>query len=211
LFTLVACRLCRADYTRTRPLWQSFEVGFSPIDEKRQIAYRVSIGPIIPLSHPQAPLGLLFAPGSTGEDRLIRVLIVDDQKLVRQAYQALLCGLTDIEVVGEARDGVEAIDLAAQLKPDVVTMDIKMPRTDGLQATQHICQSDDKVCVVMIAGSYEESIVARAFECGAKGYVAKVDMVDELVPSIRSVYQGNVYYSARLRSDLRPGRDLAPI
>ncbi len=133
-----------------------------------------------------------------GVDLVIRVLIVDDQRLVRQGFQAVLCSAADIEVIGEARDGMEAIEMVERLHPDVVTMDVKMPRMDGLQATRSICSADNSVRVVVIAGTHEESVVSQAIECGAKGYVAKIDMVNELAPSIRSVYRGNPYFSARL-------------
>ena len=130
----------------------------------------------------------------------IRVLIADDRQLLRSGLRALFCRTTDIACVGEASDGREAVELASRLTPDIVTMDFDMPRLDGLQATGQICAQQPNVRILIVAMSYDEGLVRRALECGARGYVTKLDMYDELVPAIRAVHSGQSYFSTRIAS-----------
>ena len=125
---------------------------------------------------------------------VIRVLVVDDQRLVREEQQLLLRRANDIEVVGEARDGQEAVLLAAQLSPDVITMDIKMPRLDGLQATREIVKQGP-LPILIVAGSWSRELLNTALQYGSKGYVAKPDAWSELVPGVRALHTGGMYFS----------------
>ncbi len=127
---------------------------------------------------------------------MVSVLIADDQALQRQGFFALLKRAKNIEVLGEARDGREAVELTEQLKPDVVCMDIKMPHLDGLRATAEIHRRDQNARVLVVAMTVSEEYVRAAVRNGARGYVAKADIFGELIPAIRTVFDGSTYYSA---------------
>ncbi len=129
---------------------------------------------------------------------MIRVLIADDDKLLRQGLRLVLERDRGLEVVGEAADGQAAIELAQQLCPDIVLMDLKMPRLGGMQAAARICSRGEMPRVIIVAMSYDDQLVHQAIRNGASGYVAKSDMFKELVPAIRSVHGGESYYSARI-------------
>lgn len=140
---------------------------------------------------------------------MIRVLIVDDQKLVRDGHKALLWREEDMEVVGEAADGLEAVERAQGLSPDVVTMDIKMPRLDGLEATRQICTAQNHARIVVVAGSWDQILIRQAMQAGANGYVAKTDM-RELGLAIRTVHGGKGYFSTRISDSLSHLSSTAP-
>ena len=128
----------------------------------------------------------------------IRVLLVDDHALFRQGVRALLEAERDIEVVGEAWNGREAISEALRLKPDVVVMDIAMPIMNGLEATRHLTrQNSDIKVLVLTTHAYEENIL-ELMEMGAYGYLFKDADCNELVLAIRKVHQGNSYLSPSL-------------
>jgi DNA-binding NarL/FixJ family response regulator len=128
---------------------------------------------------------------------MIRVLLADDQALVRAGFRALLDAQEDIEVVGEANDGEEAIRLAAQLVPDVVLMDIRMPGTDGLEATRRILQdaSLDRVRIVILTTFDVDEYVFEALRVGASGFLVKDTDPGELVHGVRAVAQGDALLS----------------
>jgi DNA-binding NarL/FixJ family response regulator len=106
----------------------------------------------------------------------IRVLIADDHRLFAEALDAILSGERAIEVVGRARNGAEAVEIALELEPDVVLMDISMPVMDGIEATRRIRESRRDVCVLMLTGSNAAVDVDRSREAGASGYVTKVSV-----------------------------------
>ncbi len=128
---------------------------------------------------------------------MIRVLLADDQALVRAGFRALLDVQEDIEVVGEANDGEEAIRLAAQLAPDVVLMDIRMPGTDGLEATRKIVHDEhlDRVRIVILTTFDIDEYVFEALRVGASGFLVKDTDPSELVQGVRAVARGDALLS----------------
>ena len=121
-----------------------------------------------------------------GSER-IRVLIADDHRLFTEALEAILAGDERIAVVGRAGDGHEAVELAAELHPDVVLMDVSMPLVDGVEATRQIRAAAEDVCVLMLTGSNSRSDVDRSRTAGASGYVTKDRIASELVDAILEV------------------------
>ena len=117
----------------------------------------------------------------------IRVLIADDHRLFAEALEAILGSDERISVVGRAGDGVEAVELARELKPDVILMDLSMPALDGFEATREIRESDDRVRVLVLTGSNSRADVDRSRQAGASGYVTKDRIASELVESIVEV------------------------
>ncbi len=127
------------------------------------------------------------------EQRVIRVLIVDDHAILREGLKALLKSEPDIEVVGEASTGREAIKLIRQLHPDVVLMDISMPDMTGLEATQIIKKGYPEVKVIALTVHESEIYLKRMMQVGADGYVVKRAAAQELTEAIRRVVRGGVY------------------
>lgn len=125
------------------------------------------------------------------------VLIVDDQALIRQALRALIEAEVDLAVAGEAADGLEGVELARSLRPDVVLMDIRMPGVDGIEATRRIC--DDPalggVKVLILTTFENDENVASALRAGASGFVGKGTDPDALVEAIRTVRDGDALLS----------------
>ncbi len=122
----------------------------------------------------------------------ISVLLVDDHSLVRRGFRRMLEDEADITVVGEAGDGLEAIRLAQELKPDVIVMDCAMPGTSGLIATRTILETSPKQAILMLSMHSEETLVRQALDAGAKGYVLKNAVDLELPAAIRKVVAGEV-------------------
>ena len=117
----------------------------------------------------------------------LRVLIADDHRLFAEALEAILVGDERIEVVGQASDGSQAVELAQKLDPDVVLMDVSMPVLDGFEATREIRSGSEGVRVLMLTGSNSRDDVDRSREAGASGYVTKDRIASELVTAIVEV------------------------
>jgi DNA-binding NarL/FixJ family response regulator len=113
-----------------------------------------------------------------------RVLIADDHTLFAEALETILDTDERIQVIGRARNGAEAVDLTAELRPDVVLMDISMPVLDGIQATARITEADETACVLVLTGSDSPSDIDAARRAGATGYVTKDRIAAELVQAI---------------------------
>jgi NarL family two-component system response regulator LiaR len=120
----------------------------------------------------------------------IRVLIADDHAIVRKGLCALLATESGIEVVGEARDGVEAVTLAEDLAPHVVLMDLVMPRMDGLEATRRITDSQPTVRILVLTSFGSDDMVFPAIKSGAAGYILKDSGPQELIQAIEQVHRG---------------------
>ena len=144
-----------------------------------------------------AAVGALYGRrhGEAGEmgDERIRVLLVDDHGVVRKGLRGFFELLDDIEVVGEAEDGQEAVDAAARLRPDVVLMDLLMPRMDGLTAIAEIKRAQPEVEIVAVTSFIEEEKVTTALEAGASGYLLKDAEADEVASAVRAAHAGEVH------------------
>lgn len=125
----------------------------------------------------------------------IRVLVVDDHTIVRDGICALLALVRDMEVIGEASNGSEALKMVKNLEPDVVLMDIAMPDMSGLEATRRICKEFPKTKVIALTQHDDKEFVFPIIEAGASGFISKVAASSDLTSGIRSVFQGDSYLS----------------
>ncbi len=132
------------------------------------------------------------------EARPVRVLLVDDQPLLRTGFRMVLGGEPDLDVVGEAGDGAEGVDLARRLLPDVVLMDIRMPRMDGVAATRAIVAARLPVRVLILTTFDLDEYVVGALRAGASGFLAKDVPADDLVVAIRTVAAGEAVVAPRI-------------
>jgi DNA-binding NarL/FixJ family response regulator len=135
-------------------------------------------------------------PASAG--RPIRILLADDQPLLRTGFRMVLGGEQDLDIIGEAGDGAEAVDLARRLLPDVVLMDIRMPRLDGVAATKAIVDARLPVRVVILTTFDLDEYVVGALRAGASGFLAKDVPADDLVTAIRTVAAGEAVVAPRI-------------
>ena len=122
----------------------------------------------------------------------VRTLVVDDHPIVRQGLAALLATTADFEVVGQAADGVEGVALAASLRPDLVLMDLRMPRLDGVCATEAVLRDVPTARVVVLTTYESDDAILGAIEAAASGYLLKAAPEDELLAGLRSVVAGQV-------------------
>ena len=132
----------------------------------------------------------------------IRVLIADDHTLVRQGLRALLKGETDIEIIGEAETGREAVQLATTLEPDVVLMDIAMPLLSGLEATRQITRRAASSRVLILSSYSDDEYVHQLTEAGGAGYLLKQASFADLVTAIREAQKGNAFFSPAISKRL---------
>ncbi|PJJ65542.1 DNA-binding NarL/FixJ family response regulator [Compostimonas suwonensis] len=132
------------------------------------------------------------------EGRDIRVLLVDDQALLRVGFRMVLDAEEGIDVVGEASDGVEAVELAARLRPDVVLMDVRMPRLDGIAATERIVAAQPAARIIILTTFDLDEYAFGGLRAGASGFLLKDARPAELVAAIRSVDRGDASISPRI-------------
>ncbi|HEX6326940.1 MAG TPA: response regulator transcription factor [Jiangellaceae bacterium] len=125
----------------------------------------------------------------------IRVLVADDQSMVRAGFRMLLAGEPDIDVVAEASNGLEAVDKTARYRPTVVLMDIRMPALDGLEATRRILAADDTARILILTTFDLDEYVYEALRAGASGFVLKDDPPEQLIAAVRTVAGGNALLS----------------
>ncbi|WP_232805531.1 response regulator [Glycomyces xiaoerkulensis] len=150
-------------------------------------------------------------------ERPIRLLLVDDQQLLRAGFKMVLGAEHDIDIVGEAGDGVEAFDLTRRLVPDVVLMDIRMPRRDGVAATADIVEASLPSRVLVLTTFDLDEYVVGALKSGAAGFLTKDAPAGDLVEAIRTVHRGGAVVAPHILSTLlgrfaehRPDEDDRP-
>jgi DNA-binding NarL/FixJ family response regulator len=136
--------------------------------------------------------------GGKGSARPVRVLLADDQPLLRTGFRMVLGAEEDLDIVGEAGDGAEAVDLARRLLPDVVLMDIRMPRLDGVGATKAIVAARLPVRVLILTTFDLDEYVVGALRAGASGFLAKDVPAEDLVTAIRTVAAGEAVVAPRI-------------
>jgi DNA-binding NarL/FixJ family response regulator len=140
---------------------------------------------------------------------MIRVLIADDEMIIRAGIRAILTADADIEVVPEAADGREAVDLARKHRPDVALMDIRMPKLDGLAAAAELRSTAPRTAVVMLTTFAEDDYIARALDEGAAGFLLKASDPREIISGVHAVATGGACLSPlvarRLIDQRRPG------
>jgi len=127
---------------------------------------------------------------------MIRVLIAEDHLMVRAGIRALLEKAGDIHVLGEASNGQEAVEMTESLKPDVLIMDIMMPRMNGIQAAENIREKRLPTYILLLSMYSDEGFVHQALQCGVKGYVLKSSVSDELIWAVHAVANGKTYLSS---------------
>jgi two-component system response regulator NreC len=129
----------------------------------------------------------------------IRILLADDHEVVRDGVRALLEKQVDMSVVGEAADGREAAQLAEELRPDVVIMDIGMPNLNGIDATRRILAAHPDVAILILSMHQDESYVLRSLKAGAKGYLLKDSLRGDVLEAIRAVATGRSFLTRKIR------------
>jgi DNA-binding NarL/FixJ family response regulator len=132
----------------------------------------------------------------------IRVLIADDHFVVRDGLTVMLESSDEFEVVGQAEDGREAIQLTEQLQPDVVLLDIQMPKMDGIEATYRIRRQFPKIQVVILSTFDQDEYIYQSLQAGAKGYVLKDSGLDELLAVVRAAARGESLLSPKITTKL---------
>ncbi len=133
---------------------------------------------------------------------MIKVLVVDDHELVRTGICRMLVDTPEIQVIGEAESGEQAIELARQHQPDVVLLDVNMPGIGGVETTRRLLQSVPSAKVLAVSGLSEEPYPSLLLKAGASGYITKGAPLDEMVRAIRKVMQGGKYFSADIAEQL---------
>src|ERR1041385_274268 len=129
---------------------------------------------------------------------VINVLMVDDNGPIRKSLRDLFEQADDIELVGTATNGIEAVEKARSLRPDVAVMDISMPLMDGIEATEHIRECCRLTRVIILSGFKDPEYIKRALEVGAKGYVLKDAAGTDLLEGIRTIHSGKHYFSYQI-------------
>jgi len=125
----------------------------------------------------------------------IRILLADDHAVVRQGFRMILNAHSDLEIVGEAGNGREAVELAASLRPDVVVMDVTMPELNGIEATRRLVAENPHIRVVALSMHKDSVYVREILRAGARGYLLKESVADDLVAAVRAVATGEGYLS----------------
>jgi two-component system, NarL family, response regulator LiaR len=143
----------------------------------------------------------------------IRVILVDDHRHMHQIVMTLVSDVGDIELVGQASNGQEALLLCAEDQPDVILLDIMMPVMDGLETTQRLHQQYPNIKILVLSNFHDDEIVRSLLKEGAVGYILKTALARDLVNTIRSVYLGNTVLSGEIAqivlhpTELKPARD----
>jgi DNA-binding NarL/FixJ family response regulator len=133
----------------------------------------------------------------------ITILLADDDKVVRREFRRILEHEDDFEVVGEAKNGLQAVAMVKKLRPALVLMDLAMPLLNGLQATCQILKTAAATKVLMLSAHSDDEYVKAATNSGAMGYLIKQTSTDTVCPAIRAVHEGNTFFSPSIPSRLR--------
>ncbi len=133
----------------------------------------------------------------------IRVLLADDHIVVRQGLRALLGAEEDIEIVAEADNGRQAVQLVRKLTPDVAVLDIAMPVLNGVEATRQIARANRSTKVLVLSSYSDDAYVQQVTEAGAAGYLVKQTAAHDLIKAIREAYKGNAFFSPAIAKRLR--------
>ena len=136
---------------------------------------------------------------------MIRVVIVDDHQMFIDGIKGLLTSKPDIQVVGEANDGVALIDVLNSMPVDVVLLDVNMPKMDGFEALKHVVNKHPETSVLMLTMHDTRNYIEKLIKNGARGYILKNTGVKELEEAIRTVHNGEVYYSAKVTQRIMEG------
>ncbi|OZB20402.1 MAG: two-component system response regulator UvrY [Marinobacter sp. 34-60-7] len=129
---------------------------------------------------------------------MIRVLVVDDHELVRSGITRMLADNPDIEVIGQAESGEDAIDFVRDKRPDIVLMDIRMPGIGGLEATRRILRIDDSIRIIVVTACADDPYPTRVMQSGASAYITKGSDIQEMVRAIRKAHSGQRYISPEI-------------
>jgi len=133
----------------------------------------------------------------------IRILLADDHSIVREGLRALLERQQEFEVVGDAADGREAVEMAKTGHPDVVVMDVAMPGLNGIEATRRITARSPQVGVVILSMHSDESYILRSLKAGARGYLLKDSLQADLIDAVRAAAQGKSFFSPKVSKVLQ--------
>lgn len=139
-------------------------------------------------------LNLSFTYMPKPPTKVIRIIIADDHELLREGFHTMLRKQTDIELVGEAENGVQLLELAGKLQPDVIITDIKMPRMDGIEATRLLTERYPKIGVIALTIFDDDHLIMDMMDAGAKGYLVKNASKQEIVEAVKTVYEKENYY-----------------
>lgn len=140
---------------------------------------------------------------------MIKVLIVDDHLLIREGIKSCLQLSGDIEVIGEAQNGKEALELTQKLKPDLILMDIHMPEMDGIAATKKIRQAHPSIKIISLTMAIEKEHINHMMRAGAHGYILKTAPPDEIITGIKRVISGERYLAQEVANSLLDGLNLS--
>ena len=141
----------------------------------------------------------------------ITVLLADDHQIVRSGFREILEREDDLKVLGEAKDGLEAVTLVKKLHPDVVLMDVAMPRLNGLQATRQILQAFPATKIIMLSAYSDDAYVSEAMNSGAQGYLLKQTSAENVCEAIREVAQGHTFFSPSIPRHLHKRLRKTPV
>jgi two-component system, NarL family, response regulator NreC len=125
----------------------------------------------------------------------LRILLADDHAMVRHGFRMILCSQADIEIVGEAGNGREAVEMAERLQPDLVVMDVAMPELNGIEATRRICEASPRIRILALSMHKDSVYVREILRAGARGYLLKDSSDTDLLAAVRAVAGGEGYLS----------------
>ena len=130
--------------------------------------------------------------------KTVRILLADDHKVVRQGTRALLSTISEWEIVGETNNGREAVALTAELKPDIVILDITMPELNGLDAARQIKRTSPETEILIFTAQETEKLVHDVFDSGARSYIMKTDAADHLIDAVRALSEHKHFFTSRI-------------